>query len=182
MRLAPLCTTVALSAAAVTACGGGGARPAPSPVRLTVVAPADLTTVHDDHVDVQGTVRPSSATVEVEGKRAPVAAGAFRATVSLAAGTNVIDVVASAGRARPALTAIRVRRQISVPVPDLVGLSVDDARSQLRDLGLKADVQRQDGIFDRILPGAPQVCATDPTAGTQVNPGGTVQLLAARAC
>lgn len=182
MRLAPLCTTVALSAAAVTACGGGSAGPAPAPVRLTIVAPTDLTTVHDDHVEVQGTVQPSGAAVEVEGRRAPVAQGSFRATVSLAAGTNVIDVLASAGRARPALTAIRVRRQISVPVPDLVGASVDDARSQLRDLGLKADVQRQDGIFDRILPGSPQVCATDPAAGTQVNPGGTVHILAARAC
>jgi hypothetical protein len=181
MRLAPLCTTVALSAAVITACGGS-ARPAPAPVRLTIVAPSDLDTVHDDHVDVQGTVRPSTASVEVDGRRAPVAEGTFRATVSLEEGTNVIDVLASAGRARPALTAIRVRRQISVAVPDLVGASVDDARTRLRALGLKADVQREDGIFDRLLPGSPQVCATDPAAGTQVDQGETVQILAARAC
>jgi hypothetical protein len=180
MRLAPLCA-VTLSAAVITACGGD-ARPAPAPVQLTIAAPNDLSVVHDDHVDVQGSVRPSSATVLVEGTRASVAGGSFRATVSLEQGTNVIDILASAGRARPALTAIRVRRDISVPLPDLVGLSVDDARSQLQDLGLKADVQRDDSIFDRLLPGAPQVCTTDPQAGTRVDRGETVHLVAARNC
>ena len=74
-----------------------------------------------------------------------------------------------------------MRRDVSVEVPDLVGLSADDARKQLRALGLKADVQRDDGIFDRLLPGAPKVCATDPEAGAQVDPGATVQLVAAAA-
>jgi len=180
MRLAPLCT-VTLSAAVITACGGSP-RPAPPPVRLSIAAPSDLTVVHDDQVDVQGSVVPSSATVTVEGKRASVAGGSFRATVSLEEGTNVIDVLASAGRARPALTAIRVRRDISVPVPDLVGLSVDDARKQLQGLGLKADVQRDDSIFDRLLPGAPQVCATEPQAGARADRGETVRLVAARSC
>jgi len=180
MRLAPLCT-VTLSAAVITACGGSP-RPAPPPVRLTIAAPSDLAVVQDDQVDVQGSVVPSSATVTVEGKRASVAGGSFRATVPLEQGTNVIDVLASAGRARPALTAIRVRRDISVPVPDLVGLSVDDARKQLQGLGLKADVQRDDSIFDRLLPGAPQVCATEPQAGARADRGETVRLVAARSC
>jgi PASTA domain/Glucodextranase, domain B len=180
MRLAPLCF-VTLSAAVITACGGD-ARPAPPPVRLSIAAPSDLSVVHDDHVDVQGSVQPSSASVTVEGRRATVSGGSFRATVSLEQGTNVIDILASAGRARPALTAIRVRRDVSVPVPDLVGLSVDDARQQLQGLGLKADVQRDDSIFDRLLPGAPQVCTTDPQAGTRVDRGETVRLVAARSC
>ena len=181
MRLAPLCT-LTLGAAVITACGGADARPAPPPVRLTIVTPRDLQVVRDDHIDVTGSVRPTTATVTVEGRKAAVSAGSFRATVSLEEGTNVVDVLASSGRARPALTAIRVRREVKVAVPDLVGLSVDDARTQLTGLGLKADVQRQDSIFDRLIPGAPQVCATDPEAGTDVDPGRTVQLLAARSC
>jgi len=180
LRLAPLCFA-ALSAAAIAACGSDQ-RPAPAPVRLTVSAPRDLAVVHDDRVEVAGSVRPSSARVMVEGKRATVAEGAFRATVSLAEGTNVVDVLASAGRARPALAAIRVRREVRVEVPDLVGASADDARTQLIALGLKADVQRADGIFDRLLPGAPQVCATDPESGTQVEPDTTVRVLVARNC
>jgi PASTA domain/Glucodextranase, domain B len=180
LRLAPLCFAT-LGAAVITACGGDP-RPAPPPVRLTVSAPRDLAVVHDERVEVTGSVRPSSATVIVEGRRATVAEGAFHATVSLAEGTNVVDVLASAGRARPALAAIRVRRDVRVAVPDLVGTSADDARTQLTALGLKADVQRDDGIFDRLLPGAPQVCATDPESGTEVEPDTTVRLLVARNC
>ena len=181
MRLVPL-RTAAIGAAALTAgCGGGGA-PAPPPVRLAITAPRDLEVVHDDHVDVEGTVRPGSATVTVEGRRAPVSDGSFHATVSLAAGTNVVDVLASAGRARPATTAIRVRREVTVEVPDLVGLSVNDARAKLSALGLKAQVDRQDSLFDRLLPGDPNVCESDPRAGAEADPGETVRLLAARAC
>jgi hypothetical protein len=180
LRLAPLCFAT-LGAAVITACGGDP-RPAPPPVRLTVSAPRDLAVVHDERVEVTGSVRPSSATVIVEGRRATVAEGAFHATVSLAEGTNVVDVLASAGRTRPALAAIRVRRDVRVAVPDLVGTSADDARTQLTALGLKADVQRDDGIFDRLLPGAPQVCATDPESGTEVEPDTTVRLLVARNC
>jgi hypothetical protein len=181
MRLVPLCTATLSAAAVITACGGD-ARPAPPPVRLVVTAPHDLDTVHDDHVQVQGSVRPPSAAVTVEGKHATVAGGSFHATVALADGTNIVDVMASAGRARPALAAIRVRRDLRVPVPDLTGLSADDARNRLSALGLKADVQREGSIFDRLLPGAPQVCATDPATGAEVNRGQTVRLLAARQC
>jgi hypothetical protein len=180
MRLAPLCT-VTLSAAALSACGGD-AGPAPPPVRLAVSTPGDQAVVHEDHVEVRGTVRPGSATVTVEGRRAAVADGTFHATVSLSAGTNVVDVLASAGRARPALAAIRVRREVTVPVPEVTGLSVDDARSKLTALGLKSEVVRQDSLFDRLLPGPPDVCATDPDAGEKVDPGRTVRLLAARSC
>jgi hypothetical protein len=181
MRLVPLCTA-AIGAAALTAACGGDSGPAPPPVRLAVTAPRDLEVVHEDHVEIEGTVRPGSATVTVEGRRAAVSEGTFRATVSLAAGTNVVDVLASAGRARPATAAIRVRREVSVEVPDLVGLSVKDALSKLSALGLKAEVERQDGLFDRLLPGGPNVCETDPEAGATVDPGATVRLLAARGC
>ena len=181
MRLVPLCTAT-LSAAVITACGGDGGPP-PPPVRLAITAPHDLDVVHEDRVDVEGTVRPTTATVSIEGHKASVGdGGAFRTSVSLQAGTNVVDVLASAGRARPVLTAVRVRRQVTVRVPDLVGLSVDDARAQLDAAGLKADVQRDDSIIDRLLPGAPTVCSADPAAGGEVDPGTTIHLVASKQC
>jgi hypothetical protein len=154
-------------------------------VRLAVTAPGDLAVVRDDHVELQGTVRPSTATVTVEGRRAAVAVsrGTFRASVPLEAGTNVIDVIASAGRARPALTAIRVKREISVPVPDVTGLPLADARTRLEGLGLKVEVKRTGGgFFDRLLPGDPSVCDMSPAAGDAVDPGTKVQLVVSRAC
>src|SRR4051812_23158714 len=181
MRLVSLCTA-AIGAAALTAACGGDRPPAPPPVRPAGTEPRDLEAVHDAPVDVEGTARPGGATVTVDGRRAAVSEGTFRASVSLAAGTNVVDVLASAGRARPALTAIRVRREVTVEVPELTGLPVNDARSKLSSLGLKARVERRDSLFDRLLPGDPNVCETDPQAGDEVDPGTTVRLLAARDC
>jgi Glucodextranase, domain B/PASTA domain len=180
MRLV-LLPAAALSAALLTACGGGDA-PAPPLVRLAVTTPRDQAVVHEGQVELQGAVRPSSATVTVRGKRAAVAGGTFRATVSLAAGTNVIDVLASAGRARPVLTAIRVRRKVSVRVPDVTAHSVDDARRQLTGLGFKVEVQQERGIFDRLLSRDPTVCAMEPGPGEEIDPGATVRILASRLC
>jgi Glucodextranase, domain B/PASTA domain len=180
MRPAPL-AIAASGALMIGACGGADA-PAPPPVRVAIVAPGDGDVVHDREVEVQGTVRPSTATVTVGGRKAAVSGGTFAATVSLAPGTNVVDVMASAGRARPALTAIRIRREVSVPVPELIGLPADDAVQVLRGVGLKADVQDADGFLGRLLPGDPQVCATRPRADAEVDPGTTVHILAARRC
>jgi Glucodextranase, domain B/PASTA domain len=174
--------------AAVAACAiaggcGGSDSPAPAPVRLDVTSPGDATVVRAATVELRGTVSPARATVTVRGKRATVSGeGEFHATVKLAPGTNVIDVLASAGEARPALTAIRVRRRVSVTVPDIVGVLADEAKSQLSDLGLKADVSDRDGIFARLLPGDPTVCATHPSAGEDVDPGTTVDVEVSRRC
>jgi serine/threonine-protein kinase len=164
--------------------GGGSDRPAAgTPVRLAVTAPPDLRAVRDPTVEVRGTVRPSGATVTVGGTRATVSSGTWTAQVGLEPGVNVIDVLASSGRGRPALTAVRVRRLVEVEVPDLVGASEDDARRQLRDLGLKADVQQAGGgFFDELLGGKPEVCEITPPAGHQVDPGSTVQVLTAKRC
>src|SRR4051812_20859725 len=173
--------------AAVAACalagGCGGDRPAPPPVRLDVTAPSDRAVVRAATVELRGTVRPASAVVTVRGERATVSGeGTFHASVRLAAGSNVIDVMASAGDARPALTAIRVRRRVSVEVPDLVGVLAADVKDRLAGTGLKAKVDDQDGIFERILPGDPVVCATDPSAGEEADPGTTVRVLVSRRC
>jgi hypothetical protein len=174
-----------LAAAAVCALAGGcgGDGPPPAPVRLVVSSPSDMQTVRAANVELRGTVRPASADVTVGGRHATVSgSGTFRATVALEPGTNVIDVLASAGDARPALTALRVRRRVSVPVPDLVGQLASDVKARLTDAGLKADVQDRDGLFGRLLPGDPTVCATDPKAGTDVDPGTTVHVDVSRRC
>ena len=174
-------STAALTATLLAACGGGSA-PAPPPVRVSVTAPGDQTVVHEEQVEVRGTVRPSSATVTVAGKRARVTEGTFRATVGLAAGTNVIDVMAQAGRARPALMAIRVRRDLAVEVPDVVGVPVAQAIRELDAAGLESDVETADDFFDRLLPGDPNVCESDPESGARVERGTTVRLRASRRC
>jgi hypothetical protein len=168
----------------LSACGGGD-KPAAAvaPVRLQVTAPADQDAVRDTSVEIRGTVSPASATVVVRGARASNSGGTWTAQVSLEPGVNVVDVLASAGRARPALTALRVRRIVDVQVPDLVGLSADDARSQLEDANLKADLQTENGgFFDELLGGKPRVCQTSPTAGAHVDPGSTVVVQLARRC
>jgi Glucodextranase, domain B/PASTA domain len=171
-----------LAATSIAACGGGDADPPPSPVRVSVGTPGDEAVVDRSRVQLTGTVTPASAEVMVAGRRATVSGGTFRATVALAPGTNVIDVLASAGRARPALVAIRVRREVSVRVPDLLGASADAARAQLGALGLQAEVEDDGGILDRLLPGDPSVCATDPRAGERLQAGATVRVLVARRC
>src|SRR4051795_2421818 len=197
----PLARRLPLAAAAVCALAGGcgGDGPAPAPVRLQITAPQDEAVVRDAQVELRGTVRPATATVTVEGRRAAVSEGEFHATVGLAPGTTVVDVLASAGDARPALTAIRIRRgaagragprgggirirrRVTVDVPDVTGLVVADASAKLKALGLKAQIDDQDGIFERLLPGQPKVCETDPERGATVDPGTRVRLLVSKQC
>jgi glucodextranase-like protein/PASTA domain-containing protein len=167
---------------AISGCGGEQKRPAP-PVRLSVDAPADMALLHDASVEVHGVVSPSNARVTVEGHDVSVSGGRFSAQVSLQPGTNLIDVLAGAkGGARPAMVALRVRRQVSVKVPDLVGFTPSDAKDALASLGLDADVQESHGLLDFLLPEDARVCQTDPSAGSQVDPGTTVTVVAAKTC
>jgi hypothetical protein len=170
-----------LAAVALVGCGGS-TKPAP-PVRLTVDAPGDMALLHQDSVEVHGVVSPRNARVMVEGKDVPVGSGRFSATVALQPGTNLIDVVAGAsGGARPAMVALRVRRQVTVSVPDLTNYTPSDAKDALAGLGLKADVHKSSGLFDFLIPADARVCQTDPPAGTQVDPGTTVNVFAAKSC
>jgi beta-lactam-binding protein with PASTA domain len=180
----PMARRLPLAAAVLCALAGGcgGDKPAPAPVRLQITSPRDEAVVHDAQVELSGTVRPATATVTVEGRRAAVSGGEFHTTVALAPGTNVVDVMASAGDARPALTAIRIRRRVTVDVPDVTGLVVGDASDQLKALGLKVQIDDQDGIFGRLLLGKAKVCATDPQPGSAVEPGTTVRLLVSKQC
>jgi hypothetical protein len=172
-----------LAGLGVAACGSDSSQePGRAPVRVTLSEPADQSTVHTQSVELRGDVRPRGASVQVRGTHAPVHGGAFTASVPLEPGVNVIDVLASAPGARPALTAIRVRRQVVVTIPDLAGSSPSEAQGRLRDLGLEARTQDAGGLFDELVPYDPVVCASDPKAGDRADVGSTVTLLTARLC
>jgi hypothetical protein len=161
---------------------GEDRKPAP-PVKLSVDAPSDLALLRGSSVEVHGIVSPASAHVTVEGKDVDVKGGRFSASVELLPGTNLIDVFAGgSGGARPAMVAVRVRRQVTVAVPDLLGFTPSDANDALAGLGLEADVQEAGGIIVFLLAEDARVCDTDPPAGTQVDPGTTVKVLAAKRC
>lgn len=167
----------------MTGCGGDKPAAAQAPVRLQISAPADQDTVRDGSVELRGTVVPAGATVLVRGEKASVSGGSWTAQVSLEPGVNVVDVLASSGSARPALTALRVRRVVEVDVPDVTGLSADDAQKEIEDANLKADLQTaKGGFFDELLGGSPKVCDTEPAGGASVTPGTTVVVHLARDC
>jgi hypothetical protein len=174
----------ALGAALLTAGCGGSSPPArASAVRLQIASPRDMSSVRDGSVEIQGTVRPAGATVTVRGRKASATNGSWTASVALEPGVNVVDVLASSGTDRPAVTALRVRRIIDIQVPDVTGLSADDARQQLEDahLSVRSETDRG-GFFDDLLGGDPQVCTTDPDPGTSVDPGSTVTIHLSRRC
>jgi hypothetical protein len=152
-------------------------------VRLSVDAPTDLALLQQDTVEVRGLVSPANARVSVEGRDVDVTGGRFSTSVPLKAGTNLVDVVAGAGGgARPAMVALRVRRQVRVPVPDLIGFTPSDAEDALAGLGLQAEIQEAGGLIELLLPEDARVCDTNPPAGDEVEPGTTVQVSAAKRC
>jgi Glucodextranase, domain B/PASTA domain len=183
---APLALAVpAVLAAAVAGCGGqggtGGQRRPPS-VRLQVTAPADAALTRQASVEVSGSVSPARARVLVAGRPVKVDGGAFRATVPLREGANVIDVGAAAARATGAWVALRVTRETLVTVPSLTGASREEAVTALEARGLRPNVSDQDGFLDKLLPGEQQVCETRPAAGADVRAGSAVDVLVAKGC
>jgi hypothetical protein len=179
---------ISLAVAAVlglAGCGSGdGERTARAltPVALTVTAPADMSTTRRTSVTVRGTVDPPGAAVTVLGARAEVVGGSFSASVDLAPGANVIDVAATAPGRGPALTALRVTREMPVAVPDLSGLAPEAARAQVEALGLALDVRAAGGLLEELLPGDPGICEQDPSPGDEVMRGTTVRVLVAKRC
>src|SRR3954454_18593673 len=114
----------ALALASVVLVGCGKTEAPSPPVRLTLDAPADMTLLRDDQVEVHGVVSPATADVLVEGEHVDASSGRFSAQVPLQPGTNLIDVEAGAkGGARPAMVSVRVRREVTVSVPELIGFT-----------------------------------------------------------
>ncbi len=175
-----------IAAAAMTGCGAQDpprAQKPPTPVALKVNSPTDLTTVRDETVAVKGTVEPAGASVTVVGQKAPVSGGGtFTATVALEPGANVIDVMATAPRRGPALTAFRVTREVPVTVPDLGGKKEDEVQQTLSGLGLKAEIEKGGGLLENLLPGDPAVCQQNPDSGTQVRRGSKVHVVISKSC
>lgn len=169
---------------AVAGCGGDDppAQRALAPVVLNVTEPADEAIVRADSVRVAGSVSPAGTAVRVNGRAPEIEGGQFTADVPLEPGANVIDVMASARGRAPALTAIRVTRELPVDVPDLTGLAVEEAESRLADAGLRAEVEEDGGFFEELLPGEPAVCEQDPEAGSEVRRGTVVRLIVAKQC
>lgn len=173
---------LALVAVAALAAGCGG-HDSPRPVELTLVTPADGAVVHTGVVEVRGRVSPAGARVLVAGRPAAVTGAEFRGRVPLREGSNVIDVGASADGARTTWSALRVARQTLVRVPDLAGVERDEALDRLRELGLRAEVEEQQGgLLDQLLGGAPSVCETQPGADAELPRGASVRVTVARGC
>lgn len=178
------CLAVAFAAAVAVGCGGDdGPPPAPTEhVQLEITAPSDGSTLRRGTAEVRGTVSPRSSSVMVLGRPALVTDGEFTVVVPLEPGANVVDVMATAPRRLPALTAVRVIRDILVTVPDLTGLLEDELEARLEPLGLRADVERGGGLFDMLRPGEPRVCEQEPEAGTRVRRGREVVVVVAKRC
>jgi hypothetical protein len=181
IRIAGCCAALAVAGG----CGGED-KPPPKPPRavaLTIQQPGDTSTVESGTVDVRGTVEPTTAQVRVLGRPATVSGGSFSIQVPLEPGANVVDVIASAPRRAPMLTAFRVTREVLVVVPDLSGQDVGDAEDAVKGLGLELDARRgPDSFIDGLLPGSPKVCTQRPEAGEKVHKGTTVSVVAAKGC
>lgn len=179
-------TLIAAALAAALAAGCGGSddpppKPKP-PVQLRVSSPSDTGLVLGSTVQVSGTVSPSTARVQVQGRSAQVNGGRFRSEVSLEPGANVIDVAATARNRSAALTAFRVTREQRVTVPELIGAGVEDAERSATRRGLSLERERGGGFLDPLVPKGLGVCEQEPEAGSQVRRGTTVRVLVARAC
>jgi len=173
---------VCLAAAAVLSACGGTERPATEPrVKLTLKAPSDGSTTRADQVELRGTVTPADAAVAVKGEAVQVEAGEFVVPVKLEPGGNVIDVTASAAGRRPASDALRLARDMTVDVPDVLGQSPDDATAAIKAAGLTAETDDTDNWLGRLF-GDPVVCSTRPAAKTAVDRGTKVVLTIARDC
>ncbi len=183
----PLRTTLPAAALAgallLSACGGADRHAPDPPVRLTLEAPGDAAVVRGREVEVRGRVGPPESSVLVAGRAVEVAGGGFRASVPLREGTNVIDVLASADGRAPAMTALRVTREVTVRVPDVAGLAPRDAEDRLAAAGLRSRVIDESDLLDALLvPLDRRVCETRPGAGDAARRGATVTLKVAKVC
>ncbi len=167
---------------ALAGCGEGDPERPPRPVQVTIEAPGDATVVRDGSVEVRGSVRPAGADVRVAGTPADVRGGSWSASVKLEPGGNVVDVAASADDRLAAVEAIRIVREMPVSVPDVKGLTPDEARDELAALGLEMALEERRGLLDGLLPGELGVCDSSPEAGEAVRPGATVSVTVAKVC
>lgn len=179
---APLAALLGLCSLVLVACGGmADSRPPPA-VRLTLTAPGDGAVVRGDQVQLTGRVVPAAAGVSVGGEPVTVQGGRFSTPVTLDAGGNVIDVMASAPQRSPALTAVRVIRRLTLRVPDVRGATPDGAIARVSAAGLRPRLRDVGNLIDELLPKGRDVCGTDPGSGATVDRGARVDVLVAKLC
>ena len=147
-----------------------------------MTAPSDNSIVRTETVVIRGTVEPARAAVRVLGTEDSVSGATFTAEVALEPGANVIDVMGTARGRAPAMTAVRVTREMPVEVPDLEGLEVAEAQGEVQVVGLELEVTENDGLFDQLLPGEPAVCEQSPAPGEEVRRGTSVHVEVSRRC
>jgi Glucodextranase, domain B/PASTA domain len=166
------------------ACGSSTARPpAPAPVQLTLSSPADLARIDASTTTISGTVSPRTARVLVVGRPVkPDADGGFSTEVALSPGTNLVDVIASARHARPAMTSLRITRYVLTSVPDVTGESPKDAAQAIHDAGLTPQLHASGNPFGFLIPLRDQVCSQSPSGEAHVTPGSTVILDIGKVC
>lgn len=175
------CSAVLLSSCGGTDASSRAARALPQ-VHMRVTSPSDTLSTRGTSITVRGSVEPAGADVRVLGHPAEVVGDRFTAQVDLEPGANVIDVSATAAHRDPALTALRVTREMPVSVPDLSGLTSDEARGKIEGLGLKYDETKGGGLFEGLLPGDPAVCEQDPSPGKDAMRGTTVRVIVSKSC
>jgi beta-lactam-binding protein with PASTA domain len=69
-----------------------------------------------------------------------------------------------------------------VELPDLIGATRDDAIARLHALGLRAEVDEEGDFLDELLGGDWIVCASSPSAGSDVPRGARIHLTVAKGC
>jgi len=178
----PLSLLLVLLAATAAGCGDDDVPPPREPVVLTLSAPQDGATTRDDAVQVSGSVVPASSRVLVYGLRVAVSGGRFSAPVDLREGTNVIDVGAAAPGRRATWRALRVIRDSKIRLPDVTGRETADAVRALEARGFEVRVTNDDSLLDAFRDRPRVVCATDPSAGTELEPGSEVEVVVSKTC
>lgn len=104
----------ALLALALSGCGTGSTTSSsagPGVVSVVISSPTDGSVIAADHVTIRGTVTPTNASVQVQGKPAAVGNGVFTGVAALHGGKTTVDVIGSARGAAPGSTHISIARQ-----------------------------------------------------------------------
>jgi hypothetical protein len=113
---------IAIIGAGLSGCGStdtrtisNAAATTPAPVAVVVTSPTSGSVIAANNVIVRGTVDPSTASVEIQGKPAAVGNGVFTGTATLHPGKTTIDIIGSAPNEVPGSTNISVTEQTDSP-------------------------------------------------------------------
>ncbi len=175
---------MAIAALALLLAGcGQTTAPRAAPVKLTVDQPSDNSRIESAMARISGVVTPHAARVLVLGQSVPASAnGSFATSVALNPGTNLVDVIASAPNARPAMVSLRVIRYVLIAVPDVTGKSPSAAAAAIRAAGLKPELGGDSDPLAFLIPLPEQVCSQSPAAGAHVEPDTAVALHPGKLC